>query len=175
MEKINLTRASVYVVFQTITGKFYPADIQLELIYCKNRTEFDFMCRRLFGTEWSKLVYFDYENIPDVYITTNWICPELFPLIRFLSELSSGEQTAFSLWLDVFRPYLGEITPKDLHRMFRYSFEGCFPSKQYFGEYKAYEDLAITTTNSPRFNVVQYTHFLFEQKYLFREGYVFKL
>lgn len=175
MESINLTRASVCIVTQTTSERYYPISIQPELIYYKSITEFECMCRRFFSTDEYKPVYFDYDNIPDVYISESWICPELFPLIRFLSELSTGEQIAFSYWLDAFHPYLEEITLKDLHRMFRYSFEGCFRSKQHFGEYNAREQLAINPASSPGFNIKGHTHLLFEQKYLFREGYVFKL
>lgn len=175
MENINLTRASVYIIIKKDSGKNYPVGIHSELIYYKNITEFELMCRKFFGPTGFKPLYFDYENIPDVYITENWICPELFPLIRFIAELPVHEQTGFSVWLDTFRPYLGEIRIEDLQRVFQNSFEGCFRSKQHFGEYNAREQLAINPIGSPGFNIEVYTHLLFEERYLFRDGYVFKL
>lgn len=172
MNKIDLTKARIYVCLK----KEYPQKLSqghwFDMIHYLDLAEFECACHRL--VENKEVMYFDYEHIPDVYVTESWICAELFPLIRTVSDLPVNEQGAFSCWLDLQRPDLSEVKTEKLIGTFRFCYEGTFKNKRLFGRFYAKEQLAITPENSPHFDFSGYTHFLFNGMFLFEDGYVFK-
>lgn len=173
METIDLTRASVYVCPQKKNGGDLPRGVWMELICYKNVTAFEKACHKLFCSTDIPPVYFDYEHIPRVYVSEQWICPELFTLIHLVSGLSGNEQAAFSIWIDMFRPDLGEVGLQELKSLFRQSYEGYYPSQKYFSGYYASERLGISA-DSPDFDHDSYMSALFPRMFLFRDGHVFK-
>ena len=173
-KNIDLTKAGVYVCLQNKADGNYLKGVYLELMPYKNPDAFKKACKEVLRAEDSLLVYFDYEHIPPVYISENWICPELFPLIHLISELPSADQSAFSFWLDTFRPDLGEVTPESLEYCFRYSYQGYFQDQNQFGKYHLCEQLSIKVDSTPVFDLTAYTRNLFSSMFRFRNGYVFK-
>ncbi|HML65239.1 MAG TPA: antirestriction protein ArdA [Dysgonomonas sp.] len=174
MGNTDLTRASVYVCRQKPADGSYPQGVRLELIHYKDMTAFKNTCKEYLRVTDKQVFYFDYENIPGVYISETWICPELFTLVRFVSGLPENEQIAFSAWLDVFRPDLGEIEPESLEDKFRYSYEGYYRTKEQFGQHYARERMSIIPDGESGFNLKAYTWMLFDGMFVFRDGYVFK-
>lgn len=173
METIDLTRASVYVCPQRKNSGYLPQGVWIELICYKNVATFQKACRQLLPMTDVPPVYFDYEQIPSVYVSESWLCPELFPLVHFVSGLSGSDQAAFSIWIDLFRPDLGEIGLHELERLFRQSYEGCFPNPKYFSGHYAWERLGISA-DSLDFDHDSYMSALFPRMFLFRDGHVFK-
>ncbi|WP_165045790.1 antirestriction protein ArdA [Dysgonomonas sp. ZJ709] len=174
---INLTKAKVLVTTSYKYTSKTMSENWLHLMQYANGDEFKHACLELHQDESDpQLLYFDFEDIPGVYITEKWICPELFDLIKATAKLEINEHQAFSSWVNHYKPELTQEKIKTLLNAFKYNYEGIFSNKYRFGRYYAKSQLGITEKNNPDFDFTGYTDHLFDtdSMFLFIDGYVFK-
>lgn len=167
---MNITSSRVYVCpeGQYAQGKY------LDLICFSTAESFECECRRLFANR-GEYIYFDYENIPGVYISQKWITPGYFPLIRSVAKLDPDQQEAFTAWLDYHRPDLEEKDVACIIDCFRYCYEGSFRSSTRFAYQYARSHLNITMENSPSFDFEGFKDTLFNDLFQYiGSKYVFK-
>lgn len=167
---MNITSSRVYVCpeGQYAQGKY------LDLICFATAESFICECRRLF-TNRTEYIYFDYENIPEVYISQKWISPNYFPLIRAAARLDADQQEAFTAWLDYHRPDLEEKDVTGIIHFFRYCYVGSYRSSTRFAYEYARSYLNITRKNSPSFDFEGFENTLFNNLFQYIGGkYVFK-
>lgn len=171
----NLTEAKVFVCGEQCAAINMREGFWQSLVLCKNMAEFKEACAdKLPIRGVGRHVYFDYENIPSCYITLKWLSPELFPLIRSVSELKVAEQCAFTRWLGRLAPDLSGSGAETLINAFRYCYEGVFRNELQFGLRQAEEKMGITPHNSPGFDFAGYTGNLFHSSYFMEGRFVFK-
>lgn len=167
---MNITRSRVYVC----NRQSYGHGRSLELICYGDAVSFRAACRGLFS-ENEEFIYFDYEDIPAVYITEGWVSPNYFPLIRAASQLCENKQEAFSAWLNQYRPDLEERAVSDITALFEFCYAGSYEDSLSFARAYAREQLNITARNSPRFDFDSYRDILFRDLFLFvKGGYIFR-
>lgn len=167
---MNITNSSVYVC----NKRSYGQGRSLELICYGDAGSFREACCCLFA-ENEEFIYFDYEDIPDVYITERWISPNYFPLVRAVAGLEGNKQEAFSAWLDRYKPDLEEQAVADIVALFDFSYAGSYRDPLLFAREYAREQLNITSRNSPSFDFDSYKDILFRDLFLFvKGGYVFR-
>lgn len=167
---MNIINSKIYVCNKELYGQ----GKSLNLIHYPCIDSFKKECSRLF-VQHQEFIYFDYENIPEVYVSERWISPNYFSLIRAVARLDENRQEAFSAWLDCNRPDLGEKEPEDIIRIFLFCYEGIFQDPLLFACKYAKDQLNITKWNSPLFDFDGYKNELFSDLFQFvNGGYVFK-
>lgn len=169
--KMNIVNAKVYVC----NKELYAQGKYIDLIHYEDYETFKAECLNPFKQNKVEYLYFDYDNIPDVYITENWISPNLFPLIRAVSKLDIEQQKAFSAWLNFYKADIEERKTENLISFFQYCYEGKFINQQRFASQYAKNQLNITRANSPTFDFKAYSNLLFRNLFQFIDSkYVFK-
>jgi hypothetical protein len=167
---MNITHSTVYVCNKVSYGHGKSFD----LICYPDIWSFRNACSGLFVHD-QEFIYFDYEDIPDAYISEGWISPNYFPLIRAAAGLDRDKQEAFSAWLDCNKPDLEEKRAGDIINTFHFCYEGIFENPLLFTYEYACNRLNITRSNSPDFDFDGYKDMLFRDLFLFAAGgYIFK-
>jgi antirestriction protein len=167
---MNITNSRIYVC----NKESYAQGKYLDLICFPSESHFRAECQQLFLKE-TTFLYFDCENIPQVYISEKWISPNYFPLIRAVADLKPYMQEAFSAWLDYYKPYLEEKDITDIINCFNYSYEGNYKNKNQFVYQYANNQMNITKKNNPLFDFNSFEELLFCNLFHFINGkYVFK-
>ena len=170
----NLSEVRIYVGTYakynngSIFGKWF------DLSDFSGSEEFYNACRELHSDEEDpKLMFQNYENIPDRLIDESWLAPNIFEIIESISKLGEMYQEAFNLWCN----YTSfDIVSEDTDELIT-SFED-----DYLGAYKDEEDFAYNlvedTYDLPGFAKTYFDYKklardLFVSKYRFEDGHVF--
>ncbi|MDH6310934.1 hypothetical protein M2451_003798 [Dysgonomonas sp. PFB1-18] len=175
MKEINIIDARVYIITDYKNSLNNICGDWLYLIHYNSLQEFRTACEYLHTDEpYPVCLYFDYENIPDAYISHHWISPDIFNIIRLAQQLCPQEQVIFSRWFNYQQPDLTTRTPESIFKAFQFCMEGKYKSPLHFGYHIARESLGINEKSYPCFDFTGYTENLFKDMYLFIDGYVFK-
>lgn len=175
MGKIDITKARVYVCTDKKCSKDNFKGRWLDLINYKSKAEFVEACKNAHSDEEEpRYLYFDYEDLPYVYINQYWIEPKMFELLRAVVEQDAILHPAFSAWLNHYKPDLAERDISKLVETFKTHFEGPFQSSRKYAIYYAREHLNILSEKNPDFDFSSLANFLFKEDFVFLEGYVFK-
>lgn len=174
MEAVTFSEAQIYVGTYakynngSIFGKWF------DLSDYSDKDEFIEACQELHGDEEEpELMFQDYENIPEAFISESWLSEKFFEVRDAIEKLSETEQEAFFVWCDHKSHNISEEDVDDLI----YSF-----NDEYKGEYKDEEDFAFEIVGEcyelPDFarRYFDYSDFardLFITDYWMEDGFVF--
>ena len=175
MEAETLSEAQIYVGTYAkynnglIFGKWF------DLSDYSDKDEFIEACQELHGDEEDpELMFQDYENIPEAFISESWLSENFFEVRDAIEKLSETQQEAFFVWCDHKSHDISEEDGDDLISSF---------SDEYIGEYKDEEDYAYEVVEQcydlPEFakTYFDYSAFardLFMTDNWMEDGYVFR-
>lgn len=175
MSRIDITRARVYVGTDYKCSQENYEGKWLYLVNYKSHEEFSQACKEIHSNENNpKFLYFDYEDLPYVYINQYWIEPRIFDLIQIVIAQDNLLHSPISAWIDYLKPNIGEDNPNQMIETFKIHFEGPFENEIKYAIYYAQEYLNINPKDNPSFHFKSFADFLFKTKFVILDGYVFK-
>lgn len=175
MSRIDITKARVYVCTDYKCSQENYEGKWLYLIHYKSIEEFTKVCKEVHADEHNpRFLYFDYEDLPYVYISQYWIESGIFEFLRLLVEQDALLHPAISVWINYRKPDLAESDLDGILETFKIHFEGPFQDRLKYAVYYAREHLNISPEHDPDFNFNSLANFLFKEDFVILEGYVFK-
>ena len=174
MEKCDIEHARVYVTTRNRYDSGNSFGEWKETSRFSRKKDFIASCKSLFDEDNPELLFTDWQDIPENFISENGISTNLFGLTGQVKEMEPTEKLGFALWLGRHEKKIPDSKPDIIVQTFKMCYKGYFGYKQRFTEYYAKEELGITKEGSPRFDFMTFNKYLFADLYIINSGFVFR-